>query len=139
VELLGRYSNHDILSKLRQVVAGDGRDRPSARTVRSHQLQHRLKPDETNELLADYNVGTTIDALAEQFRVNRTTVLSILDRAGAERRAGVIDRNLDEARRLYESGSSLAQVGQHFDVDPETVRRALKKNGVKMRKSWKRG
>jgi urease beta subunit len=34
-----------------------------------------------------------------------------------------LDRNLNEARQLYEVGASLVQVGRHFHVDAETVRR----------------
>lgn len=33
-ELLSRYRNQDFVTRLRQVLAGHGRDRPSVRTVR---------------------------------------------------------------------------------------------------------
>jgi hypothetical protein len=56
-----------------------------------------------------------------------------LDRRGAERRTGVIQRHLDEAHTLYESGSSLAYVAKHFGVDSETVRRTFKNAGISLR------
>jgi hypothetical protein len=74
-----------------------------------------------------------IDELASVFDIHRTTVMTHLDRAGVERRAGLIDRNLNEARRLYESGSSLAGVAEHFGVDAETVRRSFRTAGISLR------
>jgi AraC-like DNA-binding protein len=77
--------------------------------------------------------GVPIDELASVFAVHRTTVMTHLDRAGVERRTGLIQRHLDEARRLYEAGSSLARVAEHFGVDDETVRRAFKNAGIPLR------
>ena len=77
--------------------------------------------------------GRPIDKLASVFDVHRTTVMTHLDRAGVERRTGVIDRHLDEARDLYESGSSLARVAERFGVDGETVRQAFKNAGISLR------
>jgi len=56
-----------------------------------------------------------------------------LDRAGTERRTGIIKGHLSEAHGLYESGSSLARVAEHFGVDAETVRRAFKNAGIALR------
>jgi len=131
---MGRYSNPDILSRIRQVLAGQGRDRPSHRTVPSlPQKQTRLTEERVTELIALHERGAHIDELAANFDIHRTTVITYLDRAGAERRTGVIQRHLDEARALYEAGSSLAQVAQHFGVNSETVRRAFKNAGFSLR------
>ena len=56
-----------------------------------------------------------------------------MDRAGAQRRTGLIQHRLNEAHGLYESGSSLARVAEHFGVDAETVRRAFKNAGIPLR------
>ena len=77
--------------------------------------------------------GASIDELAVTFGIHRTTVMTHLDRGGAERRTGLIELHLDEARGLYESGSSLARVAEHFGVDAETVRRAFKNAGISLR------
>src|SRR5689334_20088551 len=58
VELLGRYSNPDIVSDLQRVLAGRGGDRASARTVRSvRQKQRRLDADEASDVVARYRAG----------------------------------------------------------------------------------
>jgi len=77
--------------------------------------------------------GVPIDELASVFDIHRTTVTTHLERAGVDRRSGVIDRHLTEARYLYESGSSLARVADRFGVDGETVRRAFKNAGISLR------
>jgi AraC-like DNA-binding protein len=133
VELLGRYSNHDIMSRLRQVLADQKPGRPPARTTRSlhkKQAQHRLDAEEVDRLLERYRAGTKINALASEFQISRTTVMKHVERAGAPRRRGVILEHLDEARRLYESGWSLAKVGEHFGVDASTVGYTFRKSEV---------
>jgi DNA-directed RNA polymerase specialized sigma24 family protein len=137
VELLGRYSNPDNVSKLSSILAGQGRDRPSGRSVRSHQHQTRLNPDQTRALLEVYRQGVQIKDLATRFGVDRATVAAIARRAEAPKRYGIVD--VDVAIQLYEQGWSAATIGQHFGVSPDTVIRALRKAGVTMRKPWERG
>ena len=131
---MGRYSNPDIVTRISRILAGQGRDRPSRRPVPSlRQKQTRLTEQQVFELIAMHERGTSIDELAAGFDIHRTTVMTHLERAGAERRTGLIQRHLDEARDLYESGSSLARVAEHFGVDAETVRRAFKNAGIALR------
>ncbi len=80
---MGRYSNPDNVTRLQAILAGDSRDRPPGRTTRSHQEQHRLNPDEIRELLARYASGMTINDLAAEFNISRTTVMEQAQRAGA--------------------------------------------------------
>jgi DNA-directed RNA polymerase specialized sigma24 family protein len=138
VELLGRYSNPDNVSRLTSILAGHGRDRPSGRSIRSVQHQTRLNPDQTRELLTHYARGVPIDQLADRFRVNRATVAAIAKRADAPKRYGIVDREIDLATQLYEQGWSTAAIGQHFGVTADTVCRALRKAGITIRKSWER-
>jgi hypothetical protein len=134
VDLLGRYTNPDNVSRLHRILSGQGRDRPSHRPVPSlPQKQTRLTQEQVSELIAMHERGVPIDELASVFDIHRTTVMTHLDRAGLERRAGRIDRHLNEARGLYESGSSLAGIAEHFGVDAETVRQAFKDAGISMR------
>jgi len=131
---MGRYSNPDNVSRLKRILAGQGSDRPSHRPVPSlRQRQTRLTAQQVSELIARHERGARIDELAATFDVHRTTVMTHLDRADAERRSGVIQRHLEEARRLYEAGSSLARVADHFGVDGETVRQAFKNAGISLR------
>jgi hypothetical protein len=136
VGLLGRYSNHDIMSHLRQVLAGQKPDRPPARTTRSlrkGQVQHRLDAEEVDKMLERYRAGAEINALATEFGINRTTVMKHVERAGAPRRRNLVRDHLDEARRLYDRGWSLAKVAQHFGVDPGTVGYTFRKAGIPRR------
>lgn len=56
--------------------AGDGAQ------ARGHR---RLSPDRVTELVAQYRAGSSDRQLAETFRINRTTVLAHLERAGVVR------------------------------------------------------
>ena len=78
VELLGRYSNQNIVTRLRQVLAGHGRDDPPVRPTRPRQTQRRLSTDEIDDLVKRRLAGMLIDALATEFDVNRTTVMKHL-------------------------------------------------------------
>jgi hypothetical protein len=80
-----------------------------------------------------YKAGAGIDKLSAQFKIHRTTVMKHLDRRSAPRRSGVVERQLAEAKRLYEDGWSLTSVGEHFGVDGETVRQAFIHNDVPVR------
>jgi AraC-like DNA-binding protein len=134
VDLLGRYSNPDNVTRLHRIFSGQGRDRTSHRPVQSlPQKQTRLTEERVSELVAMHERGTPIAELAAVFCIHRTTVMTHLDRAGAERRTGLIQRHLNEAHNLYESGSSLAHVAKHFGVDAEIVRRAFKNAGISLR------
>jgi hypothetical protein len=43
------------------------------------------------------------------------------------------DTQVEQAAERYRACESLANLGQHFDVDPQTVSRELKKIGVQVR------
>lgn len=80
-----------------------------------------------------YQQGGSLAALAQCFEIDPATVIAHINRRGVEHRTGVVKRRIHEARALYESGQSLAQVGQHFGVDAETARRNLRAAGVTLR------
>ena len=98
------------------------------------QHQRRLRQDELDHLVADYLSGVKVKELAERYRITRQTVLEHMRRQSVPRRhprLGPLEVN--EARDLYRSGKSLADIGVVFSVDPGTVRRALTKVGGPMR------
>src|SRR5712692_4245015 len=97
VELMGRYSNHDNVTTLQRILAGQERAQPPARTTRSlRQIQHRLSTDEVQRLIELYTQGELIDALAAKFHISRTTVMKHVERAGAPRRRNLLTHRLDE-------------------------------------------
>ena len=140
VGLLGGYSNPDIVASLERILAGQRRDPASARTVRSsRQRQQRLKPDEVLELIRLREAGSEIEALAERFGIHRSTVMARLQRSGLPgRRAGhreLTPERLVAAGRLYETGLTLAAVGEQFGVDRRYLRDALPAVGFPIRRS----
>jgi hypothetical protein len=133
VELLGGYSNPDIVSRLQRVLAGQGRDEPSDRTVRSpRQKQRRLNPEEISEVLQRHQAGESANSLAKVFGTHRRTIVQHLTASQVQTRYRA-DIDLLEARQLYEQGWSLARVGQHFGVAAGTIRRALLQDGMTTR------
>jgi|1185.fasta_scaffold301550_1 transposase len=130
---MGSYSNPSLMSRIQTILAGQNDNRVSDRSRPSRQIQRHLSADDVLSVIAAYEQGATIDELATRFGVHRTTVMAHLERQGAPRRCGTVTKNLNEATRLYEQGWSLARVGDHFGVDGETVRRALRAAGVTLR------
>ena len=79
---MGRYSNPSLHSRriqflLHMTPVGC----PIAR-VPSLQVQHRLSTVEIEKLVDIYQSGRTIEQLAEDFQIHRTTVMAHLRRAG---------------------------------------------------------
>jgi DNA-directed RNA polymerase specialized sigma24 family protein len=99
----------------------------------------RLGGDDLSELLAGYRSGVPVNDLADTFAIHRNTVLALARRSGVAERYRLIDRQLDEARSLYEQGWSTARIGEHFGVDSTTVWRAFRRAGLTLRNPWARG
>jgi hypothetical protein len=61
-------------------------------------------------------------------------VSTILHRHGVEmRRRGIAPDQVDDAIRCYDSGWSLARIGEHLKVDPTTVLSQLRRRGIPTR------
>jgi hypothetical protein len=66
--------------------------------------------------------------------LSQGTVVKLLQQHGVETRfQGLTESETDAARELYESGLSLAKVGEKPDHAPSSVRKALLRVGVVMR------
>jgi|GEM_PF-2684981 len=101
----------------------------------SRQVQRRLSPEEIEELVACYLAGATAVVLAAKHSIHRTAVLALLERHRVSRRGRVFTPNhIERAVSLHASGRSCASIGQELQVNPETVRQALLKTSVAMRK-----
>ena len=135
MDLLGRYSNPDNVSRLHRILSGQGRDRPSHRPVPSlRQQQTRLTDSQHSELLDRYLAGEPASALAKELGVHRATVVSSLRRAGAQTRYRILsDDDIAVARQMYEAGQSLAVIGAHFGVADRTVLNVFRRAGVPTR------
>ena len=74
-------------------------------------------------------------SLAGKHSIHRTTVLALLERHRVSRRGRVLTPDhIERAVSLYASGRSCASIGKELQVNPETVRQALLKAGVAMRR-----
>ncbi len=87
---------------------------------RTHQGVQKVSELRTLDLVAAYHAGGTVQGLAEQFGVHRTTVMAVLDRAGVARRSPTRVQSaeeLDKASQLYRDGLNLRSVGAAVGAD----------------------
>lgn len=102
----------------------------------SNPVQRRLPEATIDELVSAYRNGSSIDSLAAQLGVNRTTIIHHLDRNGVERRKAVrkmTDRSVQHAATHYRNGESLKKVAARFDVDARTLAREFRRAGIPVR------
>jgi DNA-binding CsgD family transcriptional regulator len=108
----------------------------------NRQTQIRLGPADVERLIAAYAEDSSVLQLAARFNIHRTTVLAHLERNGVpRRRSGPKLRDEDvEAAILYRDGLSLKAIGVRFLVAPDTIEKALRHVGVKIRprRGWSR-
>jgi len=99
-------------------------------------VQRRLTEFDIDELVNAYLAGSSIDALAAEFRLNRTTIISLLTRRGIDRRKSVRkmnDHSVLEAAKHYGAGEPLKIVAARFDVDARTLAREFKRADIETR------
>lgn len=109
---------------------------PDQRGRLSNPVQRHLSAAATDEIVSGYLQGSSINRLAAQLGVDRTTIISHLDRRGIERRKIVrklSDRSVAEAAKRYRSGESLKAVAALFGVDTRTLAREFRRAGVDIR------
>jgi transposase-like protein len=137
VELLSRYRNQGTVAELQRLVAGAGQDPVSDRTVRSQRRLRRLSVDEVRELVKARNQGAEINQLAEQFDINRDTVMRHMQQAGVPKQRWqgrtLSPERLEEAGQLYASGVSVIKVAEQFAVDRRYLRKVLPDAGFPFR------
>ncbi len=135
MEVMGRYLNPpDQGERLREIleIVPTGSQADVPRTPK--RVFRRLEPNKVAELVRGYVDGLRVDELASEFQINKSTVISHLDRAGVARRWKKLQLvDVEEAERLYATGLSLANVAGRFGVHASTVHSALRKAGVQMR------
>jgi uncharacterized protein (DUF433 family) len=103
----------------------------------SNPVQRRLSEATVDDLVRGYTAGSSIDSLALQFGVHRTTIMDHLERRGVERRTVVrkmTNRTVREAVTHYEAGESLKVVAARFGVDAKSLAREFTRGGVPIRR-----
>ncbi len=102
----------------------------------SNPPQRRLSPADIDNLIEAYRAGATINRLAVDFGIHRTTVAGHLDRHDVPRQSELTARDdeiLTQAAELYATGSSLADVADQFGVDAQTVANRFRCAGIAIR------
>lgn len=106
------------------------------------QPQRRLTNDESAQVAAIYRAGSSMNQLALEFRVHRTTIAACLRKLEVPlRRQGIAPDEIDAVAALYQAGWSLARLGESYRCTDMTVRAALMRHGVEIRprNGWKYG
>ena len=135
MELIGRYSKRGETTLDLQKLA----DRSYLEQVLGpppalKQVHRRLRPAETEKLVAGYLDGLTVYQLAARFGIHRATVSLPLERQGVPRRKRPLSPDqVKRARALYTAGQSLVAVGGQLGCHASTIYSALRKLGVVMR------
>lgn len=109
----------------------------------SNPVQLRLSDADSADLVRRYRDGMSIDGLAREHGVNRTTVIHHLDRAGVVRRRvprKMTDESVARAAVQYEQGASLALVADEFGVHKRTLAKEFRRAGtpIRPRPGWAR-
>lgn len=137
VEVLALLAKHELRTALEQMVGRTTEDEHVPVEPRPRQQQRRLAADQVDEVVARYIEGESIDGLAREYRINRTTVISHLERHGVDRRRNprkMTDAKVRAAAERYATGISLAAVAAEFDVCDRTLRREFESAGIRPRR-----
>ncbi|MGL5823508.1 MAG: hypothetical protein ACRCYU_01390 [Nocardioides sp.] len=137
MDLLTRYSNHAYTrAHLDKAVtkAQTPRLRPTPSSPQPHAMAQRMD-DETRLRIADeYQAGVSPPLIGSRYGISRNSVMDIVAGLGvARRRPNMQPDQVDGAVDLYESGWSLARIGERLGFDPTTIRNRLLAQGVTMR------
>lgn len=102
----------------------------------SNPVQRRLSGTESEELVRRYREGESINGLARELGLHRTTVINHLDRAGVARRRTarkMSDESVARAAVQYQAGASLTTVAERFGVHVRTLAKELRQSGAQLR------
>ncbi len=100
----------------------------------AYKLSQRLDLKTIEQIVAGYQAGSPTAQLAKTYRLSKGSILRVLHEHDVRMRQQRLSQtDLGMAIRLYDSGLSLAAVGQRLDRDHSTVYRALQRAGVTMR------
>ncbi|MDQ2973442.1 MAG: helix-turn-helix domain-containing protein [bacterium] len=133
VELLHRYSKQEkLLRDLSSLL-----NAPSVQQrlpLEPKQHQNHLDKSQQLKVVESYRSGNSVYEIARQFLITRTTASAILKRHDIKLRYKVLSlEDIQNAKRLYESGASLQVVADFVKVDPSTIRKVLLGAGLQTR------
>lgn len=108
--------------------------RAASRPLQAARRPKKLPDADVEAVVAEYLAGRTMNDIARERNIHRTTIAAALERAGvAQRPKGMNAEQVDQAVEFYVSGLSLATVGSRLGFTARTIRAELLKRDVKMR------
>jgi AraC-like DNA-binding protein len=94
----------------------------------------RLDEAELSAFQARYREGATVEMLAREFGVHRTTVMAFTKRLNLHRPIRAMsETQVQQAATMYSEGEPLAVVAKRYGVGVETMRTALLVFGQELR------
>jgi predicted DNA-binding protein YlxM (UPF0122 family) len=136
VEVIALLAKHDLTPTLERLLGQPDDDAHQPVVTTPRQQQRRLAPDQIATLLVMYVEGTSVQQLADEFSLHRTTVMEHLERNGIPRRPclrQLTDEQVAQASECYSRGESLATVATHYSVSARTIAREFKRAGIDTR------
>jgi DNA invertase Pin-like site-specific DNA recombinase len=120
---------------------------PSGRTInqygeaeacRPKQEQKRLNAEETQMLIAEYQQGKSVYALAEQFSCHRVTVSDILKRNDIKVSKSKWRDALDisDVVTMYNAMHTTQEIAEKYGMSSQIIICCLRENGVQIRSRW---
>ena len=120
---------HSVWRQVAQIVAADLPKAPPAPTIKRHrQVQIRLGTAKVDALLADYLAGSSITAVAQEYRVDHDTARRHLLLAGLvlrPRKTGIPPSEREHAQLLRVQGWSWVKIGQAYGCSRTAARNAV--------------
>ena len=136
IDLCSTYSATPITAAELREISGASRDDVQPQEPKTRRPWNRLSDADRATVAARYEVGETSTALATDYGVAKSTIISILRaKRIVVRRQPLTAEQVSEAAQLYESGLSLSQVAEWLKVNQETMRVAILDSGVTLRPS----
>jgi site-specific DNA recombinase len=101
--------------------------------------QTRLTLERRLELVADYEAGNPVRAIAAKYGVHRGTIPTLVLRSGGLLKTrGLNGEDRARAAALYIEGHTLHEVAERLGIDPKTVRNAVVAQGGSLRPRGRR-
>lgn len=120
------------LSQLPQLNAN--RTIPTA-PPRTHAIHRRLSNEVREQLLADYQTGISAKQLGHRYQLSRSSIRVLLRESGLPQRyQAMTEAEADQAVKLYNAGSTIAEVAAALGRPHSTIQTALTRRGVAMRR-----
>ncbi|OKJ97396.1 hypothetical protein [Amycolatopsis sp. CB00013] len=100
----------------------------------AYQTQRQLRPDEVATAVARFEAGASMQQIADQLDVHRTTILKRLQSLGITTRFSKLEPDeVKAAAELYGDGWTLDKIAKKYHVAASTVRDYLLAAGMEMR------